>query len=352
MISKGLFLRVKESLNDKQNGPYCIDLVVSDYCNFRCLYCSGSLPHSHKSNWSRGVLTKTLDAAMKLHVQEISLTSLIGEPTVFKDIKYLMEEIKKRDFVGTLLTNGSTLDLGLAEFMKKIEWDVLIISLDSFDPGIQYKLRPGLDKKNYLEKVIEFLDFTAEHNTKLNVNLNMVVNNLNYKHVYDYFKKAQSYGVKNITLLKLANMNDNYERFILNDAQKMEFKDMLKNMNTPIYFNSLEWLGGHNVNAGHPDTAVIKTEARKDCYFHLYKILIDCNGQVVKCNGDPQETQFNVNDDDLYDIYYNLLDTYKDLRTDASCWEICCSPIKALNQEIGYYLAKGMAESKNEAPIK
>jgi len=322
---------------------------MSDFCNLGCLYCSGSTTHNYKNSWSRGILIKILDSAVKLGVQEISLTSLVGEPTLFKDIKFLMEEIEQRNFLGTILTNGALLDLEFARFMQRIHWDVLILSLDSFNPDIQYKLRPGFKKKDYLEKIIEFLEYTVKKNPQLNVNLNMVVNKMNYNDIHNYFKRAESYGVKNITLLKLTRMTDNYEKFVLTNSQLVEFKNMLKNIDTPIYFNSLEWLGEHHTASNGFELDIVKTEdnGKRHCYFHLCKVLIDCDGQVLKCNGNPQKTRFNVNEDDLCNIYYDVVETYKDLRTDARCWDICCSPIKALNQEIDYYLEKDIVESKD-----
>lgn len=354
MISKDLFCRVKDNLGRQQKGPYCIDLVINDFCNLGCFYCSGSLAHNYKDNWSKGILIKVLDSAVKLRIREISLTSLTGEPTVFKDIRFLMEEIKRRGFVGTLLTNGSRLDPEFADFMHRINWDILILSLDSFNPDIQYKLRPSRRNDKYLEKVAEFLGYAFKHNPKLNINLNMVVNNLNYNDTGNYFKKAESYGINNITLLKLARMNNNYEKFNLTENQLMEFKDKLKNINTSVYFNSLEWLGEKKTNTNEPCQDFIKKADKKikNCYFHFYKVLIDCDGSVLKCNGDPQKSRFNVNENNLHNIYYDLLENYKDSRTNAPCWDICCSPIKALNQEIDYYLEKGMIDGNNSINLK
>jgi len=343
MISRELFLRAKENLKGQQNGPYCIDLVINNFCNLRCSYCFGSINHSNRQSLSKDILIKILDSAKKLDVQEISLTSLIGEPTIFKDIKFLMEEIKKRNFIGTLLTNGAVFDLEFAKFMQKISWDILILSLDSFNPSIQYRIRPARKNKDYLKNIHEFLQYTVESNPNLHLNFNMVVTNLNYNDVEEYFKIVESYGAKNITLLKLVKMNENYEKLMLTESQMIDFKNRLKNMNTPLSFNRLEWLTD-NYSDSTENIMEQENNLKRNCHFHFYKVLIACDGRILKCNGDPQKTGFNVYYENLYDIYYKLLNNYKHLRINPSCWDICCSPIKALNQEIDYYLEHNTIE--------
>ncbi len=339
MISQGFLNRVAENIKSKQKAPYCIDWIVNDFCNLRCLYCSPKLAHNSKSIWSKEKLIKILESAKKLNVQEISITSIKGEPAIFKDIRFLMEEIKKRSFMGTLLTNGTRLDLEAAYFIQKIKWDILILSLDSFRPEIQYQLRPSFGgDETYLENIIKFLEYSAKNNPVTHINLNMVVNSLNYHDLIDYFKKAESYGVKNITLLKLMKQSEHYEELALTEKQLMEFNALLKNIKSPVNFNHLEWIGDIDEQRGTPVDKIKDT--RKNCYFHFYKVLIGCNGQILKCNGDPQATEFNVEKDDLETVYPNLLEAYKDFITNPSCWDTCCSPIKTLNQEIAYYLER------------
>jgi MoaA/NifB/PqqE/SkfB family radical SAM enzyme len=342
MIPEELVFRVQENLERRAKGPYCIDLIINDLCNLGCCYCSGSVNRGRKDKLPIDALIKILDSAKGLFVREISLTSLTGEPTGFKEIRCLMEEIKRRSFVGTLLTNGTLLDAGFALFVRKIQWDIMVLSLDSFTPGIQYRSRPDTLRNNYLEKIIEFLEYSARDNPQLKLDLNMVVNKFNYRDVPNYFKKAQDYGIKNITLLKLVKMNDKYEEFALDEKQTAEFRAMLKSLDSPIYFNRLEWIDEGKGMANSIQQEAVKTDdnSRRKCFFHLYKILIDCDGRILKCNGDTQKTQFCVSQNNLTQIYNDLLDAYAGLRIDPPCWDICCSPIKSLNQQIGCFLEK------------
>lgn len=347
MISDGLFDRVKDNLNQATRGPYCVDLIISNACNLKCKYCwSGKRPAQFNC-LSEETLTQFLNSAQDLQVKEISLTSTIGEPTLFKNIAFLMQKIKMHGFLGSLLTNGSLLDLSFAKLLKEINWDVLILSLDSFDPFIQYALRPSFDKREYLKDILGFLQFCRDNCPHLCLNLNMVVNALNYKDVPEYFQQAQIYGVKNITLLKLVEMNESYAQLALTKAQLADFIKIIKNLHTPVSFNSLEWLNQDN-QEGLAENGLNKPlDSTRHCYYHLYKMLIDYDGEVIGCNGDASvKTGFNIKKTPLKEIYFELIKLYQPSRNNPACYEICCSPIKTINQEIDFRLSNPAAGAK------
>lgn len=347
MISDELFCRVKDNLNQAAKGPYCIDLIISNTCNLKCRYCWGGSRPDQEDYLPEEILAQLLNSAKDLQVKEISLTSAIGEPTLFKNIEFLMNKIKLNGFLGSLLTNGSLLDLSFANFLKQIKWDVLILSLDSFDPVIQYSLRPSFNKRDYLKDLFEFLQFCRVNCQNLCLNLNMVVNALNYKDVEGYFKRAEAYGVKNITLLKLVKMNENYAEFSLTPSQLTDFKDIIRNMRSSISFNHLEWLGSNSDEKSAENMLNRAPEPVRHCYYHLYKILIDCDGQVISCNGNASEkTGFNINDRPLKEIYFELVKLYMPRRNGPKCYDICCSPIKTINQEIDFRLSNKAIVSK------
>ncbi|MBN2482663.1 MAG: radical SAM protein [Candidatus Omnitrophica bacterium] len=345
MISQAFLARVQHNLTCSPKGPYCLDLALSSSCNLDCLYCSGKISAKPKDLLSKDTLLRLLDSAQALGVKEISLTSLIGEPTVFKNLRFLMGEIKKRGFFGTLLTNGSRLDEDFAKFLKEIGWDIIIVSIDSFSDDIQYQLRPMPGKQKYLEAIHRFLRYSAEQNPRVHLNFNMVVNKLNYAYVKDYFRIVDSYNAKNVTLLKLVRMNEQYDALSLHDEEMQSFRALLSEIETKVTFNRLEWI--EKAPDGRDSHRPVQhSPLKKICYFHLYKLLINCDGQVLKCNGDPLKTKFNVIRDDLEKIYGRILSEYEFLREYPYCYESCCSPIKQLNQELEYYLEGDGVEKK------
>jgi MoaA/NifB/PqqE/SkfB family radical SAM enzyme len=340
MISDELFYRVKDNLK-QVTGPYCIDLILSNSCNLRCKYCRGGRRPGREDYLSEDVLRRFLNSAKDLQVKEISLTSAIGEPTSFKKLNFLMKEIKLNGFLGSLLTNGSLLDLDFANFLQQIKWDLLILSLDSFNPDTQYSLRPSLDGRDYLKGILEFLQFCRQDFRNLCLNLNMVVNTLNYRDVEEYFGKAESYGVKNITLLKLVKMNKNYGKLALTESQLADFKKIIRNMHTSVSFNHLEWLS-EDSSGGQKSVLNKQQVTLRNCYYHLYKVLIDRDGRVLVCNGNASDkTDFNINDEPLKEIYFKLVQLYMSRRNNPACYDICCSPIKNINQEIDFRLFSG-----------
>ncbi|MDD5115946.1 MAG: radical SAM protein [Candidatus Omnitrophica bacterium] len=340
MISDELFYRVKDNLKQVK-GPYCIDLILGKTCNLKCKYCWGGKRQPQEDYLSENVLKKLLDSARELEVKEISLTSAIGEPMLFKNLEFLMKEIKLNGFIGSILTNGSLLGRNFADFLKRIKWDLLILSLDSFNPDVQYSLRPSPEGQEYLKGILEFLEFCRSDFRNMCLNLNMVVNALNYRDIEEYFRQAESYGVRNITLLKLVKMNKDYTPLALTQSQLSEFKNIISNMRTPVSFNRLEWLGEEDC-LGANCVVEEQYKTRKNCYYHLYKVLIDYDGQVLVCNGNASDkTIFNIHDKPLKDIYHELVRLYASRRNDPPCYDICCSPIKTINQEIDLRLLKG-----------
>jgi len=327
-VSEDVICQVKRNLASSDLVPYYIDIVLNNYCNLGCRYCS-SRNITGGQSMQRQVWVKILREAKHMGVREISLTSFVGEPLVFKDITAIMKEIKFAGFRGSLLTNGSRLDEKFADFMLNIGWDILIVSVDSFNEEIQYKLRPSKNGIMYMKGLKRFFEYLSRQDKKINLNLNMVVNKLNYREVKSYIEQAELYGVSNITFLKLTPMNEEFDNLKLDNIEERKFVELLKNTDASIRYNWQEWFPvAKDVNAQG------ENKEEHFCYFHLYKLIVNWDGEIIKCNGDNVKTGLNVLGANLHQSYITLANKYRHLRKDPPCWELCCSPIKRINQDI------------------
>jgi MoaA/NifB/PqqE/SkfB family radical SAM enzyme len=335
-VAKDLVCRVYDNIKSSTLYPYCIDIVVNNYCNLKCLYCSSRNIREGK-NLDGKVIMNVLEDAYKMNVKEISITSLVGEPLIYPWIKDVMRQIKQKGFKGSLLTNGSVLDIEFAHFLRDISWDIIIISIDSFIEDIQYTLRPAANREMYMQGVKEFLREVSQNNWGLSINLNMVVTTINYRQVLNYFQSAKEYGVSNITFLRLIKMTEEYNTLCLSEKQEEEFINLLGKNKLDINYNKYEWLQTKsNIES--------KNQADRKCYYHLYKVIVDCDGKILKCNGDSKETGFDLSHDSIFSCYSKLVNKYRHLRNNPYCWDMCCSPIKRINQDIMYALKNNTLE--------
>ena len=337
--------RVKRGLEDPRVGPETIALMLTKACNFKCLYCLGG--KSIIQDFSEELTTKELfdlfRDARDLQIKDINLGGLFGEPFCRKDIVKIMQEIKRLGLKGTMTTNGGFLNAEMAKIMTDCKWDVLRISLDSPDAAIQHALRPAVNKKPYLENIIEFLNTLQVINSKITVILNVVISKLNFRSLPELAQFAnKNKNIEYVNLLRLLDMNlVNYDDLQLNDEEVKEFKSILfrlKDENKLIYSNN--WIELENVNHGITQNKcgdkfkISNPENLDKCFVNYYILSINSNGDVMKC---PQYALgaegLNIKKSSLKKIWQNEhLQFRQSLAENAACFKECCTILREENK--------------------
>ncbi len=128
-------------------------------CNFDCLYCelAAAKPTDHIANPPCvEEIIKELQHALKEHpnIDAVTVTAN-GEPTLYPDLKRLVEEIEKikKGFKTLILTNASTItDPKIRDILT--HFDIVKLSLDCVTPRCFKKLDRPLQGIS-IEKIIE-----------------------------------------------------------------------------------------------------------------------------------------------------------------------------------------------------
>lgn len=109
-----------EHANEAKSLSLWINLT--NQCNFRCTYCY--VDKRLKEEISTSTISKMLDSISRYHGHErITLILAGGEPLLkFQTIQYLVDEVRMRKMKNvsiTIVTNGSLLSDGMAEYFRK-----------------------------------------------------------------------------------------------------------------------------------------------------------------------------------------------------------------------------------------
>lgn len=117
------------------NVPFCINLSVTDRCNFRCSHCK--IPERNSKELTKEEIFSLVDDLNRLGTRKISLCG--GEPLLRKDIGEIIDYIKSnyKTILVTLITNGALVKDKINE-LKNL--DLLMVSFDG-SPKAQEKVR-------------------------------------------------------------------------------------------------------------------------------------------------------------------------------------------------------------------
>jgi MoaA/NifB/PqqE/SkfB family radical SAM enzyme len=343
--------RIKNSIKDSSIGPETIALILTRVCNLRCLYCRGGRPAcvqqqnlgSTEELSSQELLEMFLDAK-KLGVKEINLGGMIGDPFCKENILWILAKIKELGFVGSMTTNGFSLNRKTAEFLTACNWDILHLSFDSSDSCIQHTLRPAINGESYFERVIEFLKTLDALQSKVRVMLNVVITKLNYRKFPELVSFANNCrNIESINVLKLLNTGlSNYDLLQLSAEELSEFRQMLlalKDEKKIQYLN--DWIATNDPGVDYSGMPGVNELVSSDvststCFTNYYVLSIDSNGDIIKC---PQHSinisGLNIRSIPLIKLWKKEHLLFREsLVKHAGCFEGCCTILKEQNRLI------------------
>ncbi len=381
MIEKDALVKVKRALNDANVGPSVLALRLTPLCNLNCVYCKGGFVKKNylaaeirkddkfskiirlvrdsffsikrpKSRYHIGVPStdnraRTMNLqqlrllfmqAKEIGVSEIDLNILDGEPFMRKDIREIIKEIKNMGFKGTITTNGSLLNKDVANIMNSYKWDTIFISIDSLIPSIQYTLRPSRDNRLYMDNLISFVKILENMKSEVNIFVNTVVTRVNYKHITDlisFFKKFSV--VKKVFLLKLINPGlerSIWEKISLTLDEEYELMSRLEKFRGDSFVEGIEQWGNYGEEKGE-----VKERVKAKCFLNYFMISVDYNGTVIQCPQINISIGSDVTITHLADIWRKRhLALREKLSESAECMEMCCAPLKEINNCIQDFL--------------
>jgi MoaA/NifB/PqqE/SkfB family radical SAM enzyme len=162
--------------------PLLAHLVITRRCNLSCTYCIEFDKVSDPVSFD--VLMRRVEALAKLKTKIITVTG--GEPLLHPDVFEIIEHIRSRGFVTTLITNGILLTREKIERLNDSGLQELQMSIDSIEPSeTSLKCLKLLEPR--LKLLADFAQFKVNINSVLGISLDQTLDALVIvKHAKDY----------------------------------------------------------------------------------------------------------------------------------------------------------------------
>jgi radical SAM protein with 4Fe4S-binding SPASM domain len=179
-----------------------ISLRVNEVCNLRCGSCG---------QWGEnGHLRQKLERGEKLRQLDFDVVKRVifetrrdypfyyiwgGEPTMWKPLVALFEELAKYKLKGSIVTNAQDLDRIIEDLVATGSLQVLFLSLDGWDSASQNVMRSPAGGKvsDNFEKTMAVIDKVDELKRRKNLRFPLiipitVISNTNYMHLTNIHK--------------------------------------------------------------------------------------------------------------------------------------------------------------------
>ena len=172
-LLKGLWRKHMDTSRDYRDksglalkNPYQISLRITNVCNHRCAVCGQYGSNGYMNNKEHSDLLKTLPIeSYKELVDQVAGDKPIfyvtgGEPFLYKGFMELMNYIKEKGCVLSVVTNGVLLEKHAEEIVKN-KWDMIMVSFDGPEeihdkcrnfPGAYETAVNGIRKLNEMKK--------------------------------------------------------------------------------------------------------------------------------------------------------------------------------------------------------
>jgi len=142
--------------------PLHIDLEVTSRCNLRCPFCTREF--MRRQDIGDMSLATAVDVLEECAHKVPSIKfNWRGEPTLYRELPFLVRAAKRRGFIETAInTNGTKLDLELIAALASAELDRIIISIDSHIKESYEKERVGAIYEEVMENIRTLLHFKRD----------------------------------------------------------------------------------------------------------------------------------------------------------------------------------------------
>ena len=191
----------ERTLYPEANCPLSVNLIVTNRCNYRCLFCFGRLKSFG------GIIddSRILDIPGLLYEAGCrKITFEGGEPFLHPEISRLVEVAKDAGLTTGIVTNGSLVTYPrLARMSSTLDW--LGLSVDSAKEEIE--LRLGRGNGGHVAHARKVADWT--HELGIGLKVNAVITRLNCREdMREFATSLRPKRFKALQVLKIAGEND------------------------------------------------------------------------------------------------------------------------------------------------
>ena len=273
--------------------PYRVHIMPTNKCNLRCIACwrRDSDVETLNKELPKERLLEIAKEAAELGVKEWEINGG-GEPLMMKDTMLeFMKEIKRLGMNGSLVTNGTLLDYDTIDFLVKIGWDHIVISLDGANEDLNDYLRPP---KGTFKRVIKALDILKEYKKICNsikpfVDIYCVLSKANIDEIDSMMMLAVEKNVNHVNFKPIKPYSKSCQSLLLSKEDFLQARDK--------FYSALRLATKYRIatNLGfliesYVECNTYKKEGEKGdffkklrCYEPWYRLVIYADGYVVPC---------------------------------------------------------------------
>lgn len=171
---------------------YNLRAVLSDRCNYRCVFCSHDFNRCRDTDIDAEFLKECVKSFARLGGLKVTYTG--GEPLIYPSLYEVLRLSKSLNLSNSITTNGSMLSSQPEEFYSLV--DALNISIPSFSPD-DYKRLTGSGRS--LNDIIGSAEKAAGHS--LRVKINMVYTGQDTARISGIASELSAHGI----VIKLMN---------------------------------------------------------------------------------------------------------------------------------------------------
>lgn len=297
---------LKQWIEEGRAHPEEVQIYPTNKCNLKCIFCCQQLEeYNLKDELSEKRWLEVAEELCELGVRKI-LISGGGEPLAVPVTLRMMELFKSRGLEGRLINNGTLWTEQTINLTVQIGWDSIMFSLDGSSAKIHDSLRGVkgcFDKTITNIKTFNKIKSLAKKNTP-RIEVNFVLNKLNYKEVPDTVKLANELGLNFVNFEPICMNNTKAPKLKLTEDERKVFMNEIVPVAKELSLNmgvktNLDRLSEIKIieKAGELDKEVfreLRPEIHKRntfldalCFEPWLWPKIEANGEVWPCSTTP-----------------------------------------------------------------
>ncbi len=282
------------------NGPFYVDIDLTERCNLNCLGC----PYHNVDNkllraQKRVPQDMPLDVFKRIctELKDEKTRTLIfqgsGEPFLYPHLTECVRFAKNLGFHVTLLTNGTLLNTDIIRSLSDAQLDILKISFWALSEEQYAKNYPGTNPA-FFQRIQEGLkkieDFKKEQNRVTPaVQFHFIINNMNFHSVNEMIDLAIQAGGNIVTFSPMANLRRELNAHLLSIHQRKQLQRSLMQAKRKLATHAIE----HNI-----DEALFRFRHGENiwqklpCYIMWYHARIRADGSLQPCGRCTPDVDF------------------------------------------------------------
>lgn len=176
-------------------SPAIASVNITSRCNSRCCYCDIWEGTEGFGEPAIEELRRLHESFVKLGIKKVSLSG--GEPLLRKDLEEVISVFSK-DMSVSVITNGILLTKERVDSLVQAGVEVIVLSLDTFNPEIYQKLR-GVPFK-HAQAALEALMYANEKYPGIFTSISCVVTSYNMRELVSFIKNITKVGKNKIAV--------------------------------------------------------------------------------------------------------------------------------------------------------